>query len=69
MTFIFGLGLLLILVFSASVAAYFVYFKMSLTGSVLRATLTFVIGAVVFVATFAVSIILIWPPYLWSMID
>lgn len=72
MTVIFGLGLVLIVLFSLSVACYFVYFKSPLkrsNSSVAKATATFALGMVVFALTFAVSIILVWPPYLWSIIE
>ncbi|HZW83821.1 MAG TPA: hypothetical protein VFF14_10440 [Candidatus Deferrimicrobium sp.] len=72
MTFIFGLGLVLIVLFSVSVACYFVYFKSPIknsNSSMVKATATFVLGLVVFALTFACSIILVWPPYLWSIIE
>jgi hypothetical protein len=34
-----------------------------------KVTATFVLGLVVFALTFACSIILVWPPYLWSIIE
>lgn len=69
MTILFGLGLVLIAVFSFSVASYFIYLKTSIGSSVAKASMTFILGLVVFVMTFAISIILIWPPYLWSILE
>ena len=72
MTFIFGLGLVLVVLFSLSVASYLVYFKSPIknsNSSLAKASATFVLGLVVFALTFAVSIILVWPPYLWSIIE
>lgn len=69
MSIIFGLGLLLICLFSFSVACYFVYFKIPFGGSVGKAAMTVVLGLVVFALTFAVSVILVWPPYVWSILE
>ncbi len=69
MSIIFGLGLLLIVLFSFSVACYFVYFKTPVNSSAAKIVMTVALGLVVFVLTFAVSIILIWPPYLWSILE
>ncbi len=72
MTVIFGLGLVLVVVFSLSVAGYFVYFKSPVknsSSSLLKATATFVLSLVVFALTFTVSFVLVWPPYLWSIIE
>jgi len=69
MTLVFILGLALICIFSLSVAGYFIYFKTHIGSSIAKAALTFVLGLVVFVVTFAISIILVWPPYLWSVLE
>ena len=69
MSIIFGLGTLLLLVFSFSVACYLVHYKISFGGGVVKATLTFVLGAVVFAMTFAVSIVFVLPPNVWSMLE
>ena len=69
MTLVFILGLALAVIFSFSVACYFVYFKTSIGSSAVKAALTFVLGLAVFVLTFAISIILVWPPYLWSILE
>lgn len=69
MTFLFILGLALIVLFSFSVACYFVYFKTTIGSGAVKAAITFVLGLVVFVLTFAISIILVWPPYLWSILE
>lgn len=69
MTFLFILGLILICIFSFSSACYFVYFKLGLGNRAVKAGLTVVVGVLFFALTFAVSIILIWPPYLWSILE
>ncbi|MDA8442688.1 MAG: hypothetical protein M0Z55_09990 [Peptococcaceae bacterium] len=69
MMLLFGLGLVLIGIFSFSAAAYVVLFKIHLNSSALKAVMTCGLGLVVFAMTFAVSIILVWPPYLWSVLE
>ena len=69
MAIIFGLGILLLLVFSFSAACYLVYFRIPFGGGAVKAALTFVLGSVVFALTFAVSIVLVWPPNVWSMLE
>ena len=68
MSIIFGIGLLMLLVFSFSVACYLVYFKISFGGGTVKAAMTFGIGLLVFALSSATSIVLVWPPNLWSLL-
>lgn len=68
MTLLFVLGIALALVFSFSVACYFIFFKTNIGSNLAKGAMTLVLGLVVFVLTFAVCVILVWPPYVWSII-
>lgn len=62
MSVLFGLGLLLIVVFSFSVSAYVTYYKFSIQNLLGKIVVFLFLGAVVSIATFTLSLAIIWPP-------
>lgn len=62
MSALFILGLLFILIFGFSVSAYVTCYKCTFENLVAKVAVFLLIGAVVSMATFTVSIALVWPP-------
>jgi hypothetical protein len=62
MSVLFIIGLILILVFGFSVSAYVTYYKFTLKNLVSKVVVFLLLGAVVSLATFTISLALIWPP-------
>jgi len=62
MSTLFILGVLLILLFGFSVSAYVTYFKFAIENFIAKLIVFVILGAVVSVVTFTISLTLIWPP-------
>lgn len=62
MSALFIIGLILVLLFGFSVSAYLTYYKFSIESFFAKAVVFLVLGAIVSVVTFTISLTLIWPP-------
>ena len=62
MSTLFIIGVLLILLFGFGVSAYVTYFKFAIENFIAKLIVFVILGAVVSVVTFTISLTLIWPP-------
>jgi hypothetical protein len=61
MTTLFVLGLMLIAIFGFAVSAYLTFYSFNINNWLAKSLLFLVLGVVVSLATFTVSLIIVWP--------
>ncbi len=67
MTWLVGIGLVLVLTFSVSISLYLVNYKLPL-GNIVTKTLAFLlIGALTFSVVCSLLIFMVWPPHIWDI--
>ncbi|KKM12528.1 hypothetical protein SY88_03080 [Clostridiales bacterium PH28_bin88] len=64
MELLFIVGLALVLVFSASLGWYLTQYTLAVRGGLLKVVTFSVLGTCIFATTFAVSVFVVWPPFL-----
>ncbi|MBO8168075.1 MAG: hypothetical protein H0Z35_02675 [Thermoanaerobacteraceae bacterium] len=69
MAWLFGIGLVLVLIFSISVSLYIINYKLSVKGNFTKTLLFLIFSTVTFGVVSGLVIFLVWPPHIWDLIS